>query len=681
MKNFTNDLKYRPDIDGLRAVAILSVVAFHAFPDALAGGFIGVDIFFVISGFLISGILFSELDDDAFSYLRFYIRRIRRIFPALVVVLAVVLGIGWAVLFSSEYQSLGRHAFAASIFGSNILLWREAGYFDMNAAYKPLLHLWSLGVEEQFYVFWPLVLGFAWRRWNIPGAILLIGAVSFAVSLYVTGRDADTAFYMPFTRCWEFMIGACAAWLDFRRFRVPEPLAVALSLAGLLLILSGLAWTTRNSPFPGWLASLPTLGTALLIGAGPRGVVNRLLLSHPAMVGVGLISYPLYLWHWPLLSYFRIMEGGVLDPAQAAAAVALAFLLAFLTYRFIEKSIRAGFPKPSPARPAGFRSGWGLSATLCVLLALTGTAGLTVDRAGGKPKRAVNRLNVSDNRAGDVFPNMARECGLTGEEKNRITFCLADARSTPVFALLGDSKAAVLFPGLVRNSDETGRWMMIGGNGNYGAPVTVVSDAEPYRSFQALTVAASDAIVRNPAIRVVVLTTALRQLFRTNENNYLEDLPASPYYGAALDGLDRMIGKLVAAGKLVVLTMDNPTLADPLKCMTRRTGIGPVDFVFAGARNSHCSLTIDENVRLQKPYRDLLDALSRKWGGSLVIYDPVNALCLKEKNLCPSERDGHLLYSYTDHISDYASDLIGRELNPLIRSLVSARDQVKVDAR
>lgn len=651
-------LKYRPDIDGLRALAIVCVIAFHAFPNYLGGGFIGVDIFFVISGFLISSIIFSQIEADRFSYVDFYVSRIKRILPALMIVIAVTLAVGWIILFSSEYKNLGANAFAASIFAPNIKLWHEVGYFDTNANYKPLLHLWSLDVEEQFYIFWPALAVFVLRRWNMAPLMVSIGVISFFVSLYLTYTDPASAFYAPFARFWELMIGGGMASLAACRQRSADMRSHFLSLAGMALIILGLALTSKAIAFPGWSALLPTLGAAFLISAGPNAVLNRFVLSNPAMVWVGLISYPLYLWHWPLLAYLRVMGGGVLLPSHAAAALALAVVFAFLTYEIIEKPIKA-FARPKL-----------MALVLCGLLMSVGASGLAIRALNGVSSRDINELNVSDNWVGDVSSQLTDACGMTSDESRGVANCVSDKRNTPVFALLGNSKAAALFPGLVRNSDANGRWLLIGGNGPHGAPIPVISDAESYRTSQPLSIAASDAIARNPAIRVVVLTTAIRSLFLTDDDRYLENLPKSPNYQIAFDGLDRMIAKLVAAGKTVVITIDNPSLADPLECMTRRTHIKLIATLFDHKMNGRCALSIEENHRRAKTYLDLLGELSAKWGRHLVIYDPVNALCIKAKDICPSGRNGHLLYSYGDHISDYASSLMGRELTRLIRGLV-----------
>ena len=233
---------YRADIDGLRALAVLSVVIFHAFPARVPGGFVGVDIFFVISGYLISGIIFSEIANDSFSISRFYERRIRRIFPALLVILVACIAAGWFVMLADEYTQLGKHVWAGTGFVLNFILWGESGYFDNVIDTKPLLHLWSLGVEEQFYIFWPLILGFAWKnRINFKSLIVVICFLSFALNMYQTSKDMTAAFYSPLTRFWELLIGALVAWWsqshsNANKHNFSEMLRSVASVSGLLLI-------------------------------------------------------------------------------------------------------------------------------------------------------------------------------------------------------------------------------------------------------------------------------------------------------------------------------------------------------------------------------------------------------------------------------------------------------------
>lgn len=342
---------YRPDIDGLRALAVLSVVAFHASARLVPGGYIGVDIFFVISGFLITSIICRNLENGDFSFIDFYARRARRIFPSLIVVLVVAWLGGWAVLLRDEFQQLGKHIGAGAGFVSNFALWQESGYFDKSAAAKPLLHLWSLGIEEQFYLLWPPLLVLVWKRKsNFLRVVLSIVLVSFALNVWLLSwLQSREMFYLPPTRFWELLLGGVLAYVNqFRKQAMDAFLAPIgkrvhdlLAIAGVGLLLLALRYLNSETIYPGVWALLPTVGTMLLISAGSQAWINRTLLSSPPAVFIGIISYPLYLWHWLLLSYVHIVESGTPSVLLILAAVALAFLLAWLTYRLVEKPIRA----------------------------------------------------------------------------------------------------------------------------------------------------------------------------------------------------------------------------------------------------------------------------------------------------------------------------------------------------
>lgn len=333
--------KYRSDIDGLRAIAVLSVLGFHAFPGWIKGGFIGVDIFFVISGYLISMIVFSNLEHHSFSIVDFYNRRIRRIFPALLSVMLASLLFGWFFLLADEYALLGKHLALGAAFVSNISLWIESGYFDTGAETKPMLHLWSLAIEEQFYIFWPLMLEFLWKR---KGSFLVITAViavlSFAINLYLINRDATAAFYWPISRFWELMIGGVLAYAALHKRKIIHKHPNSQSVVGFAMVGIGLVFINNEREFPGWWALFPTAGTFLIISAGPQAWLNKHLLSNRTMVSLGLVSYPLYLWHWPLLSFATILQGGSPSRLVRAAILLLSLLLAYGTYRLIEIPIR-----------------------------------------------------------------------------------------------------------------------------------------------------------------------------------------------------------------------------------------------------------------------------------------------------------------------------------------------------
>jgi peptidoglycan/LPS O-acetylase OafA/YrhL len=348
-----SNLLYRPDIDGLRAIAVCSVIVFHAFPGLLPGGFVGVDIFFVISGFLITSILLKEVRSGKFSIGSFYIRRIHRLLPALILVLTATFVIGWWVLLSHEFINLGKHIVSSVLFSSNILLLTEIGYFDASSELKPLLHLWSLGVEEQFYIAWPLIIYLVYRyRFGFLKVTGSLTICAFLLNVILTNINSSYAFYLPFPRFWELLIGALLANHfanshlnnNLIKKRIPclsGSVSYQLaSLTGIAIILVALFVIDKNETFPGLWALLPVFGAALLIAAGPDSVVNRNLLSNKLLVNIGLISYPLYLWHWPLLSYARIIYSTEPPLSARVVIVFLTFILALVTYKCMELPLR-----------------------------------------------------------------------------------------------------------------------------------------------------------------------------------------------------------------------------------------------------------------------------------------------------------------------------------------------------
>jgi peptidoglycan/LPS O-acetylase OafA/YrhL len=331
---------YRPDIDGLRAVAVLAVVIYHAFPTALPGGFSGVDIFFVISGYLISGILFKSLAQEKFRFSEFYARRIRRLFPALVVMLFLTLATGYYYLLSDEFEQLGNHMAASGVFIQNIVFLNESGYFDTAADLKPLLHLWSLAVEEQFYIFFPPLLILLWRKkWPIAWILAVLLVVSFVANLIMSVKDSASDFFLTPYRCWELIAGAMLALRHFSKGHCTQH-GNLCSISGALLLVFSMVWLNKGVPYPSWQAIFPVAGTILLIAADSRSLINKWILSNPLSIWLGLISYPLYLFHWPILSFLRILKGGQPDTVTIFCAVSLSFLLAVLTYYFVEKKIR-----------------------------------------------------------------------------------------------------------------------------------------------------------------------------------------------------------------------------------------------------------------------------------------------------------------------------------------------------
>jgi peptidoglycan/LPS O-acetylase OafA/YrhL len=410
---------YRADIDGLRAIAVLSVVIFHAFPGALPGGFVGVDIFFVISGYLICGLISDGLQSGTFTYVDFYARRARRIFPALAVVLAATWAIGWATLLPSDFVTTGAHILGGAAFLANLQNFFEVGYWDVAASNKPLLHLWSLGVEEQFYLVFPTLFVLLFRRRITWQGLTTINVLSFALCVLITNDYQPFAFYSPLARLWEFGAGALLTQLRSASVRP------AVAPAGLLLCMIAIVFTPVGG-FPGWWTVLPVIGAAMLIAAGPKTFVN-LALGSRALVWIGLISYPLYLWHWPLLVLGHAwMRDGYRNEhfkTTSVVAVALAFVLAWVTYEYVEKPIRCRRPTIGIRRIAV-----GCAASLALVAAIGAFTVMADGFSARYPAVLVQLMApVPDNKD---FPE-----GVVG-------------RDGPLVLTLGDSHADHLIAGL-----------------------------------------------------------------------------------------------------------------------------------------------------------------------------------------------------------------------------------------
>lgn len=347
-----NHLKYRADIDGLRALSIVSVVIFHFFSNILQGGFVGVDVFFVISGYLISSIIFQNINNNSFNFIEFYIRRIKRIFPALILVLVFCYIFGWFALLDNEFMLLGKHIASASIFISNFILLNESGYFDVLSDTKPLLHLWSLAIEEQFYLFWPLFIYlFYKRKVNFGIIIISVTLCSFLASLLAIKTDHIASFYLPYYRFWELLSGAFIAWLFIYKFKnfhddhikkskIKLLFLNTLSFIGFAILIYSFVRINKKLLFPGIWALFPVMGALMVISAGPMAWLNQKILSNRILVWIGLISFPLYLWHWPIYSFAYILEDGHLSIVAKIILIIISLIFSWLTYKFIETPIR-----------------------------------------------------------------------------------------------------------------------------------------------------------------------------------------------------------------------------------------------------------------------------------------------------------------------------------------------------
>ena len=458
---------YRPDIDGLRAVSVLVVVFYHAGISWFSGGFVGVDVFFVISGFLITKIIIDDINSDKFSFMNFYERRIRRIIPALVSVYIVCFIFGAIILLPGELKDFGKSLARSAYFVSNIYFYDTSGYFDAPSHTKPLLHTWSLSVEEQFYIVWPIILLIAfkslqqnWRLGIFSGAI--IASIVYA-EWEIARQDNAAAFYLLQARAWELLLGAMVAFSPFR-FRSTKILSEMLAVAGLSLIILSAILLSQHSSFPGFNALFPCLGAVLIITSGQYHdtFVSRLLRLRP-VVAIGLISYSLYLWHWPIFSFAHTILDRPPQLAEALPLILLSFLVAYLSWRFIEQRFRMQSGGLGRSERAA-RSVVGIGvATICVFI----VAGVGTDSADGLPSRFgedVRRIVKSAEERGKR--HTCYELPASYPSGDACDLNVVAGRESYDVVLVGDSHAGHYAAGvasILRQLGASGRLMSRGG--------------------------------------------------------------------------------------------------------------------------------------------------------------------------------------------------------------------------
>jgi peptidoglycan/LPS O-acetylase OafA/YrhL len=596
---------YRPDIDGLRAVAVLAVIAYHA--TGWGGGFVGVDVFFVISGYLIVGIIEGEIRDHRFSVVRFYERRVRRLFPAFFVVAAATAVSSFWLLMPTDLAAFGRSLVAATAFLSNVQFWRETGYFDTQSAVKPLLHTWSLAVEEQFYLVIPGVM-LACHRVLRRGALWAMPAIfagSLALSIWMTVRMPSASFYLPFGRAWELALGGCILLL-------PRLSADWVSAAGLGLIGLSVVLYATETPFPGIAALLPCLGSAAVLYGARSSLGSRLLKTGP-MVYIGKISYPLYLWHWPLLAVDRYALGK-LSPAHSAGAVLAAFGLAALTYHFIEQPIR------TRRWLASRRTLFAIAALGSTLLIGAG-AGLVISR--GAPQRLPVRAVIADAAASDRTPP---DChNRTAADVQRRRLCVIGAAVPPTVVLWGDSQGWAAQDGYASALEAKGLAAYVATRDGCVPAVGVVRvhyDTECQRFAAAVAHLAVSA-----RARAVILVGAWK--LYTNPAMHADGLTGWPATNA---GLKHTVAILRSVGARVVLADPPPGALLP----------APRGLAQKVAYGRTMPLAVTTAEFLAQPYfrtvKELGTPRIEAW----------RALCAAT---CAVERNGRPLYIDTDHIA------------------------------
>ena len=654
--------RYRPDIDGLRTLAIIPVVLYHAGFDLFSGGFVGVDIFFVISGFLITGIIWREITEDRFSLVAFYERRARRILPPLFAVIAVTLFVGWFLLTASPFASLANSAFAGIASLSNVYFWNQSGYFSTAADLYPLLHTWSLGVEEQFYIIIPFVLLGAARFGPraMIAILLLIVVSSLIVCIWASYRYPSANFYLLPTRAWELGIGGLLA---ISAPHVPKSVMLrhGIGAVGAFMILAAVFFFDKNTIFPGISTLLPCAGTALLIWIGSHsnngqefsktgGAVNWLLATRP-MVAIGLVSYSLYLWHWPVFVYLRHLTGQIeLSWYWGVIGSALSLLLAIISWRFIEKPFRN-------RTLIGSRAIALYSVTSAVTLA---TVALTISFVlNGVP----SRVPESARQFAAFSQDFDRSCmnKLPSADNLSAPGCRIGSESLkPSFIIMGDSHAAAIRPAVsvwAKETERSGYFQSFNSCPPVGGAITGALKGNDYEKCGQYARQTLEFSLLSADIQTIILTAYWESYLERNDAvmpRDTEDKFSHPVtrqsreesQGIFLEALGDVIRRSRLAGKEVIIVHDlpEPPTDIPWSSATQiMIGRAPMTHFFL---DSHAD------------FYDQLDAIAERDGVKTVRLS--NLLCDPETNLCQAIQDGFSIYRDNNHLSiTAASEVVG----------------------
>jgi len=629
---------YIPSIDGLRAFAVLFVIIFHGFPNLLPGGYIGVDVFFVISGFLITQIIISQALLSKFSFLDFYSRRIRRIFPALLLVFLAVYGLGWFLMLADEFAQLGKHIAAGAAFISNWVYWLESGYFDELLELKPLLNLWSLGVEEQFYILWPCFLIFCIKtKIKMRAALLGVILISLVINILFVGSHQTATFFLPFARIWELGLGGLIA-TERKYFEKLHLNLTFLLIIGLLGICAPLFYLTPQSIFPGWAVLPPVLGTAILLVLIDRNTSATRFLSTKWIVGLGRISYPLYLWHWPLLSFGRLIKGKELDGAEVMGLLGLSLLLSYLTYSLIESKLR--------------HQGKRVTIILILLMTGIGVQGWSTYQRGGLEFRLSKNIQISPEQKRDFIKWEKKEMLPTGDCQPGFIYPEAHVcaqtnwNKNPDIVVIGDSHAFSAYWGIAQAYGAQHVIKLIGQGAC--APFIGAGAFGQYPDCEANIDAQLNWISENPAIKTVFITHRSINLRSDGETAKFES------------AVQKTFELLLSKNKNIIYTYSVPELGfEPRLC------VGELPF---GRRNpvESCSYPMEKELGRQASYRSAIAKVLQKYP-TVRVYDPYSFLC--PQGICTAVIDGRSMYTDTNHLSESGSLRLGSNLEKKFPSI------------
>jgi len=648
-------LKYRPEVDGLRAVAVLPVILFHAGVPGFSGGYIGVDVFFVISGYLITSILISDLEADRFSLVSFYERRARRILPALVLVILACLPFAWLWMLPNELVSFGKSGAASLLFISNVFFWSESGYFNPVSDLMPLLHTWSLAVEEQYYLLFPIVLALLWRfsRRMIVPLLLITIVCSLALAEWGWRNAPSAAFYLTPTRVWEILTGAVCAFVARRDERKSQ----ILSLTGLLMILSSVFWFGPEIPVPSIWTAVPVIGTGLILVFASSGTWAARILSLRVFVLIGLISYSAYLWHQPLLAFARIRSVTEPSPLILTAIVGLTFLIAWLSWKYVEQPFRGKSQLLSRAGIFAFSSG------AMVLVPLVGFLIVMTDGADWRRTPAGLRYSEIAQLEETLEVNYGLHPSCDSSNFSALPDCRTDDQ--PEAVVWGDSFAMHLVPALRSSATHLSfaqaTYSQCGPIPSLAAQGSVTS----WRSCMEFNDSVLEWVLDAPSVNVVVLSSPFGQMQR---DVYRRDGTAitdpDERRSAIVESFRELSDLLATHGKsLVIVSAPAQNGVDLGICSLRRQAMN--------SSQDACDFAVEEYELFRSDMIALLRGVEPYvpviWLSELTCY----------QGLCNSSEQGETLYRDHGHLSIKGAEALGArvDLAGRIKAMISTTDQ------
>ncbi|MFQ6590431.1 MULTISPECIES: acyltransferase family protein [Pseudomonas] len=647
-------LAYRRDIDGLRAIAVLAVVLFHFGVPGFTGGFVGVDVFFVISGYLITTIIWREREAGRFSFVDFWARRARRILPALCVMMLTAVVVGWFLLAPKDYEELGRSIHNQVIFISNLFFMRQDGYFDVASDMKPMLHTWSLSVEEQFYIVFPLLLTLLSsqvKRWRM--ALLVLALASFAACVWTLPRYPEKAFYLLPMRAWELLAGSLLAVMPLRAYRASPILAQGISLASLALILVAVFGYDATTDFPGAAALLPVLGVVGLIWAnGQQVTLVGQLLGSRVMVGIGLISYSWYLWHWPVLVYGKYASLDGLAAWELGGLLGLSMVLGYMSWRFVEAPFR------EKRLLAGRRSI--LVAAVIGLVGL-GLIGKSMTWTDGAPWRlSPQALQFAQAR---VWSPKLMNCLSDDKKNDHRELCHFGPDSTSRVLVWGDSHASALIPALKDGASRYG--LSITQAGYSGCTPFYRKESTP--GCQAFNQRVAKVLEQGAFSDVVLAARWSLYVYGEHSGDTGASIhdPATGKYDRAVAeqlfaaAVRAQVQRLRAGGHRVWLVKEVPLL--PFSAPYRLSRLAML-----GRPTDREGMPVADHLQRQAYINDVFEQLAKADSGVMLL-DPASRLC-DAGGWCGVELEGHSLYTDDNHLSDVGARFVEAFLEPLFNA-------------